>query len=358
MKAEDAREGLPNGGGRPYGFEEDQVTLRPSEVANLIEAKDRYLAGETVRDVVRDFYARGVLSPYGKPWQIENFTRVLFNKRYLGIRVHNGVEYPAVWPAIFTQAEWDRMNARRLTRAAKWPGRGRGVGRKYLLTGLCVCGLCGGYMVGSRKQSGQNPIRRYKCRRVDNYGNAIGCGRVFRAADPLEAWITEAVLYRFDSPEVNLALAEPEEPDRTDELVQAYNEARDNLDQMVADYASRLLTREQFALAKTVAEGQVEAAMTALSRYQRRNINIQLPEPGMMREVWETAGMDWKHQVIKLLVEKIEVLPGHPGSHMWRSWRFSPELVRVSWRVLAKAAGRWLICRPVFRFYPAQLCWL
>lgn len=189
-------------------------------------------------------------------------------------------------------------------------------------------------MVGSRRKlSNGQWQRRYRCRKYDNYSQIVGCGKLFRGADPLEAWITEAALYRFDSPEINLALAEPEEADKTDELVRAYQEARDNLDQMVADYASRLLTREQFALAKQVAERQVEAARDALGAYQRRKVSIQLPEPGMMREVWATAGLDWQHQVIRLLVEKIVVLPGHPGGHLWRGYRFDPQYVRVVWRV-------------------------
>jgi len=44
-KAAQARAGKPSGGSRAAGFEPDGLTLRPSEVAYLVEAKDRYLAG-------------------------------------------------------------------------------------------------------------------------------------------------------------------------------------------------------------------------------------------------------------------------------------------------------------------------
>jgi site-specific DNA recombinase len=333
-KAARARQGMASGGPRPYGYTADGLGLVPEEVAVLIEAKDRYLAGETVRDIVRDYYRRGLRGTAGQPWRVENFQRLLFHKRYIGIRVHNGAEYPAVWPAIFTREEWERMDAKRRSRATKWPGRGRKVGRQYLLTGLVFCGQCGAYMVGARRQLPDGEWqRRYRCKKYDNYNQVVGCGKLFRGADPLETWIAEAVLYRFETPEINRLLAEPEEADKTDELVHAYQEAKDNLDQMVADYASRLLTREQFALAKQVAEGQVEAAREALSQYQRRRVSIQLPEPGLMRETWDTATLEWRHQVISLLVEKIQVLPGHPGGHTWRGWRFDPKFVRVVWRV-------------------------
>lgn len=383
-KAARARQGMASGGPRSYGYTPDGLRLVPGEVAVLVEAKDRYLAGETVRDIVRDYYQRGLRGTAGQAWRVENFQRLLFHRRYVesgghptqtlndgsakhlcapdckvkhGIRVHNGAEYPAVWPAIFTRDEWNRMEARRKARAQRWPGRGRQVGRQYLLTGLVFCGQCGAYMVGSRRKlpSGEWQ-RRYRCKKYDNYGQTVGCGKLFRGADPLEAWIAEAVLYRFETPEIMASLAEPEGEDRTDELVQAYQEAKENLDQMVADYASRLLTREQFALAKGIAENGVETARDALAKYQTRNVGIRLPEPGMMREVWQTAGLDWRHQVIALLVEKIMVLPGHPGFHEWRGWRFDPKYVRVVWRVLASRAGRWCCCRPAFHLCPV-LSW-
>lgn len=333
-KAARAREGMSSGGPRPYGYTADGLGLVPDEVAILVEAKDRYLAGETIRDIVRDYYRRGLRGTAGQAWRVENFQRLLFHKRYIGIRVHNDAEYPAVWPAIFTREEWERMDARRRSRAQRWPGRGRKVGRQYLLTGLVFCGQCGAYMIGSRRKLPNGEWqRRYRCRKYDNYAQQVGCGRLFRGADPLEAWITEAVLYRFETPQITAGLAEPDEEDQTDELVQAYQEVKDNLDQMVADYASGLLNREQFARAKDIAEGRVEEARNALSKYQSRHVGIRLPEPGKMREFWQTAGLDWQHQVIELLVEKITVLPGHPGAHQWRGWRFDPKYVRVVWRV-------------------------
>lgn len=333
MKEEDAREGLPNGGGRPYGFEADQMTLRPDEVAVLTEAKDRYLSGQTMRDIVRDFYQRGVLSPYGKPWQIENFQRVLFSKRYLGIRVHNDAEYPAQWPAIFTQSEYDLMVARRDDRRRKYPGKGHGTGRQYLLTGLCYCGRCGTYMIGSRRKLPSGEFqRRYRCRSIDNHGLPLGCGKVFRGSDPLDAWITEAVLYRFDSPEVARMLSD-DEPNHTEDLITSYQTAKLRLDQMVKDYAEGFLNRDEFAVAKRVAEDNLQRARDELSRYHRREARALLPARENIREVWENAGLDLRHSIIRLLVNKITVMPGSPGSMMWRQWRFDASLIVVDWRV-------------------------
>ena len=331
-KAAQARQGKPSGGGRPFGFEADGITLKPDEVAYLVEAKDRYLAGDTLRDIVRDFFHRGVLSPYGKPWQIENFQRVLFSKRYLGIRVHNDAEYPALWPAIFTRDEYDRMVVRRDGRRALYPGKGHGISRRYLLTGLLYCGLCGTAMVGSRRRLPNGEWqRRYRCRTYDNYGQRYGCGKIFRGADPLEAWITEAVFIRFDTPEVARLLSDTGEDD-TEDLVRDYQDAKGKLEQMVADYASGFLTREEFAVAKGVAEANFEAARQALSEAQTRKLPQLAGSVTALREAWPTAGLDWRKSVIELLVEKIILLPGHPGAHRWQEWRFQPDFVRIVWR--------------------------
>jgi len=48
---------------------------------------------------------------------------------------------------------------------------------------------------------------------------------------------------------------------------------------------------------------------------------------------WDGMGMDMRYAVISLLVEKVICLPGHPGSHEWRGWRFNPDAIAVQWRV-------------------------
>lgn len=149
-------------------------------------------------------------------------------------------------------------------------------------------------------------------------------------ADPLEAFITEAVLYRLDSPQVAAALTQTDE-NGLDELLAEYQSARTRLDQMTTDYASGFLSREEYAVAKRVAEDAVEAAREALGRVQTRPTEV--PAPEVIRQVWDEAGLDWKHSVIRLLVDRILVLPGSPGSHEWRGWRFDPNRIEISWLV-------------------------
>lgn len=329
-KAARARQGAPSGGHRSFGYTDNGLELIPKEAAILREAKDRYLAGATMKEIVRDFNSRSIVTSEGKPLTIENFQRTLFNRRHVGIRVHNGDEYPAIWPPIFTAEEYETMDSRRRARAQQWPGRGRGVGRQYLLTGVVYCGLCGAYMIGKRRKVNSGYQRRYVCRKLDNYGQQVGCGKIYRSSDPLDEWITEAVLYRLDTPEVAHLLANDED-ENINALVTEYQAAKARLETMTRDYASGFLSREQYGIAKTTAERNLEVARIALTKVQSRP--AQLPATGeLIRQAWASSSLEWRNSVIKLVVTKVVCLPGHPGSHEWRGYRFQSDHVRIEWR--------------------------
>ncbi|MET9617742.1 recombinase family protein [Kitasatospora indigofera] len=181
-----AQDGLVHSGGRPYGYEANGVTVRESEAEIIRECAGPYTAGESIRDFVRDLNARGVPTTTGVMWQVSHLQRTIFKKRYIGVREYEGQDYPAVWPAILTVEQRERVEVQRIGRAAKGP-KGKTGSRKYLLTGFIFCGRCGGAMVGNgrTRESGQPVQMRYRCRRTDNYGRTIGCGKTFRAAEPL-----------------------------------------------------------------------------------------------------------------------------------------------------------------------------
>ena len=53
--------GAPHGGGtRPFGFEDDRVTIRESEAVLIREAATRVLTGETLYAIRKDWIERGV----------------------------------------------------------------------------------------------------------------------------------------------------------------------------------------------------------------------------------------------------------------------------------------------------------
>src|SRR6266705_5225459 len=62
-----AMSGEPNTTTRPFGFEDDFVTVREAEAEIIRELTRRILAGESQHALVRDLNARGILSSKGNP---------------------------------------------------------------------------------------------------------------------------------------------------------------------------------------------------------------------------------------------------------------------------------------------------
>ncbi|MCM2417656.1 recombinase family protein [Streptomyces sp. RKAG293] len=329
-----AQNGKNHGGKRPYGYEADGVTLRPVEVAIIRECATRYISGETIAGIVRDLNARGVPSAQGKQWRTENLSRILLKRRYIGIREYNGAEYPAAWPAILTHGQHEQMAARKLTATTHGRKKG-GPARSYLLTGPANCGRCGGKMVGGGRtaEADRAAQRRYRCQATDNLGGIVGCGKVYRAAEPLELLVTEAVLHVFDNPHVAVMLAPPQDEKTVRALVTEFERRKAKLGALVTDYATGLLNREQFAQAKGIAEAAMEEAREALSEYQDASTLALVRADQTLREAWATAGLAWRQNVIRLVVERITIHPATSGRGMWRGYKFNPEYIEITWKV-------------------------
>lgn len=361
-KNKQAMAGLFHGGQRPYGYEgpiyerfttEDGevvrgVLLNPGRVGRAVveaeaavirECVKRIISGEREMDLVRDLNKRGIKTAEGLQWRISNLKHQLMKKRYVqwqdtdrGTRVHKGNEYKAVWPYLISREDHELMAAAfRMNSSSRRTGYV--TGRTYLLSGIARCGQCGAAMYGNGRtlRSGQRQ-RRYVCRHQDSHGSRVGCGKVMRGADPLELLIKEAVIYRFDSPEVAAALAPKDDQDQVRELVDRHSQQTLHLRALVADYGTGLLSREDLVIAKTAAQAMIDETEAALAKVQTGKALAQVPAGLTIREAWEQGSLDWRRQLVVLLVDHIDVLPGHPGSMQWQGWRFDPNKIKVAWR--------------------------
>jgi site-specific DNA recombinase len=107
-----AEQGLPTGGGRPFGYEPDLVTIRKDEAQTLRWAARRIVAGATLIETVRLLERRGLDPAKARRWRKGALLRMLTNPRYAGLRVHRGeVVGPAVWPPILDRETWERVCA-------------------------------------------------------------------------------------------------------------------------------------------------------------------------------------------------------------------------------------------------------
>lgn len=67
---QNAELGLPHGGyRRPFGFDDDKVTIRPDEAQVIRDLAARFLAGESLRSLAVWLDEQGIPTVAGKPWR-------------------------------------------------------------------------------------------------------------------------------------------------------------------------------------------------------------------------------------------------------------------------------------------------
>ena len=337
-KKAQAKAGGYHGGKRPYGYEKDGITVVQSEAAVIREVARRILAGESLKSIARDLNRRGVPTATGKLWHSAQLRKTVSTHRMKGVRIHNGVEHPAQWPAIIDPETWERLQL--IFRAEDRLGRARNhSGRSYLLTGTLICGSCGGRLVGNPTGGIRNKgAKRYGCVTRDSRGVQVGCGKVARLAEPLERLVTAAVLDVLDSPQMGQMLASASENHEMRTLVEQYEGHKLKMNDLIEDYASGLLNRDQLAHAKAMVENAMEETARRMEKLQAGSVFASLPPGTSIREAWEEHDDHWRRSLINMLIEKVVVHPGRSGRKTWTdpnsgdSWRFDHDLITIVWR--------------------------
>jgi site-specific DNA recombinase len=196
-----------------YGYRRDPIpgtTLKALPVIDEVTSEHVrsifrwYVEGYSVGWIIRELYNRGVPSPLGRPrWTRGVLREVLRNPVYVGrrawgktstgrfFRQRGGVIRPGTgsrkatrngpdeWfttddtPALVDAELWDAAQRRLARRTPRTPTVEPGA---FLLSGLLVCGRCGGPMCGVRKMRTNNRSRRgpvYVCQGYAQYGTAF-----------------------------------------------------------------------------------------------------------------------------------------------------------------------------------------
>jgi site-specific DNA recombinase len=370
-----ANQGVPNGGGRrPYGYTYIPAKRTPSgaviepgtyvvnqpEADVLGDAIELLLGGHSLRGTVAVLNERGHRTSTGGRWRTDGLRDILTGKMILGVRSHNGVEHPGNWPAIVDRDTWERVQLI-LTAEDRFKGSRRKGHRSYLLTGMIFCGACGEPGVEGEPSKPGAPLsgfgrtnngvleRRYFCVPTDTSGAKAGCGKLGRLAEPLEALVSEAVLEVLDSPQMAEVLGAATQDQEMVELVDAWQGHKLKLEDLVADYASGLLNREQLAQAKEIVEAAMERTKARMDKLASSRALASVPPGQSFREAWAWAeandDLDWRRQLVSLVVERVIVHPGHPGAHRWpddddplvkrlgRQWHFDPTKIEIRWKL-------------------------
>jgi len=256
---QNAQMGKPNpGGARPYGYENDKITLREAEAQVIRDLALRYIAGESINTLARWLNREGVPVPgRAAAWQVETLRPILTSARIAGIREYEGEEVgPAVWPAIISPEERQQLLA---VREAKSRGRGTKKNR-YLLSGLLRCGRCGGILF----HSGPSNLRRYQCMLATDDST---CGRMYINALRIEGWAAAVAITRLDaSGMASLLGARIADDDRHTVQLAEVMRAERALTELAEMLGAGELSRAEFTAARKVASNRHGEAVRELAR--------------------------------------------------------------------------------------------
>lgn len=154
-------------GPRAFGYTSDGSEVIDKEAAEVRKMFAAIASGATLSGIAAELNAREVLNRNGQEWSHNAVRYLLQNERYAGLREYNGTTYAGKWPAIVSEDEW-RQAVAILTDPSR--ATSPGPARKWLGSGLFLCGPCGnGTTVtsaqrGAKSSSKAGPERIYKCR--------------------------------------------------------------------------------------------------------------------------------------------------------------------------------------------------
>lgn len=174
---ENALKGKNNGGGTPLGYLLDKkaqkLVIDPVTAPLVVEIFEKYADGKSVRSIVEDFNTRGLKTKKGQPFNINSFSSLLKNRKYIGEYRYQDVVIEGGVPAIVPEDLFNRVQER-MEKNRHAPAMAKAK-EDYLLTTKLFCGTCGRLMVGeSGKRRTGVMYHYYKCSGAKRH---LGCKR-------------------------------------------------------------------------------------------------------------------------------------------------------------------------------------
>jgi DNA invertase Pin-like site-specific DNA recombinase len=375
-KKAQAEQGKYMGGQRRYGFEgaikdeygniinRDRINVAeiPEEVERWFEWYNRLLAGEKQSSIIKDNNKKRIPAPQGGNWTVGNFKRLMTNEAFVifdpevhpegcpclqnreggGTLVHktSGTKHRSRHRGFISPQQHEVLLACFEQQAQRWD-HGLIRGRKYLLSGkLLRCGgtfedkPCGAQMYGNgRTLASGRYQRRYRCKSHNNFLERVACGKVFRDATALDAWVIEQIIFRLDTPEIARALAPQEDRERADDLtlkIMAFRKRRDLIKRQYA--RGEIENLDDYKFMRSEVDDAIDQCQQELSTLRTAKAANLLPADGKIREAFENAPMEWQRSVCELLIDHVVVHPGRPGSKTWNGRRFDEDGQTIIWR--------------------------
>lgn len=140
---------LSNGSNPGLGFKvgaDRKYYVDEEEAAIVREIFERYAAGETKAEIVKDLQRREIKTSVGNYFSYTSLSRLLTNQRYIGTYLYKGKETPNGMPRIIDDDLFYRVQEI-VNRNKRASARATAV-TEYLLTTKLFCGHCKEMMIG------------------------------------------------------------------------------------------------------------------------------------------------------------------------------------------------------------------
>jgi DNA invertase Pin-like site-specific DNA recombinase len=308
------------GGTRAFGYSADHRKLIPKEAAIVKEAAKRILAGETLRSVCVDLNNRRVPTVTGKQWTTTVLRGILNSGSISGQVEHLGqIVATGDWPAIITPSETTRLR----TKFSNPARRTNRTPRRYPLTGLLRCGLCGAKMVARPREDG---VRRYVCAKGPGLS---GCGRMAILSESLEKFVTEAILHRLDTPDLQRALVQQvTQDDEAEALQRQIDEARADLEALATVHGEGHITLAEWLAARKPIEARIQNATRHLSRLTKTTaLEGFVGNSKALQGQWTSLSPARQRAIVAALIDHLTIAPALKGRNT-----FDPNRIGVLWR--------------------------
>jgi site-specific DNA recombinase len=313
--AQRAAAGMPPQGPRALGWKADGVTPHPREADAVAAAYSAVLAGVSLRSVAREWNDAGLTTTRGGAWRPDSVRYVLTNPRNAGLRAVREkaarswrVLGDGTWTGIVSEdtfrAVADLLGdpVRRTTPDTR---------RRYFLSGLVRCGVCGAPCNTGGTQRGRRTIKCSVSRHLS------------RSAEPIEEWVTEVVVARLSRPDAAELLVDTERPD-VDKLRTETRAKRARLGQLADLLADGTLTPEQVRTSSARLRAEIADAEARMSDSGRVDVLGPLVGADDVRAAWNALGPDRQRAVVDALMTVTLHSPGRGRR------TFDPDTVEIS----------------------------
>lgn len=328
-----ARRGVWHGGVRPFGFEADGVTIRPTEAAEVRSAVEQIVAGVSLRSLVRDLNRRGVPTARSAPaWSSMALRDMILSPRVAGFSTHLG--------EIVAKAQWEPLVPESVWRAAvailNDPTRRTSPGGtvRWLGSGLYVCGTCGRPRLRASTSGGKRqPAYRCAAREVGET-----TGHVVRDCRLLDAYVEQVIVGRLSSDDFRRSLAQTERRRDTTDLNVEATAVRERLTELAELFAGGKVTAAQLATATATLTARLDELGAGLARAGASDPLADLVGGADVHALWfgsepgrgDGLSLGKRRAVLDALMT-VTVMPTGRGRKADGSM-FDPSSIRVEWK--------------------------